>query len=135
MQVLSSGLLLRAERLRGVLVRRAAPSSLTRGHGRRCHRRPGLASCLHPARPGHHREEGAHPASSRAKGADREGLPLRGGRVLAARGPPLAEEPEPLVSPPVLERGELREMRRLQQDVLGTGRALGVSLEQASLTS
>ena len=34
--------------------------------------------------------------------------------------------------PPVLERGELREMRRLQQNVLGTGRAAGVSLEQAS---
>ncbi|CAE7524413.1 unnamed protein product, partial [Symbiodinium pilosum] len=42
--------------------------------------------------------------------------PVQGPKVRTVK------EPEPLVSPPVLERGELREMRRLQQDVLGTGR-------------
>ena len=46
--------------------------------------------------------------------------------------PAVAPEPEPLVTPPVLERGELRKLRRLQQDVFGTGRAAGVGLEGAA---
>ena len=55
-QVLSSGLSCKA-RSRGVLVRRAAPSSLTPGHGGRCHKRPSQARTPYTA----------HPASSRAK--------------------------------------------------------------------
>ena len=55
----------------------------------------------------------------------REGLPLRSWQVLRR---PLAK------MPPVLKRAKLREMRRLQQDVLGTGRALGVAPDYSPLT-
>ena len=63
--------------------------------------------------------------------------PIQGPKVRTVKASPYAAggssaARRPLVSPPILERGELREMRRLQQNVLGTGRAAGVSLEQAS---
>ena len=60
--------------------------------------------------------------------------PYAAGGPAVARGgtPAVAPEPEPLVTPPVLARGELKELRRLQQDVLGTGRAAGVGLEGAA---